>query len=129
MDQKALIRRVAILIVLIFIANTLAMKFYWYYSIWWFDMPMHFFGGFWLSWTAVWLLLKLKLKPGLIKVMIWVLMIGAGWEIFEILAHNVPLGEPINYLDIFSDICFDLAGGLAATFFLPMQNGTIDNNV
>ncbi len=44
MLQK-LLKRLGIVVIFIFFINTLATFFYWYYSIWWFDMPMHFMGG------------------------------------------------------------------------------------
>lgn len=47
---------------LIFILALHAVAFsnYWYWTIWWFDMPMHFFGGVWLA--MAFLLLNSKFK-------------------------------------------------------------------
>jgi hypothetical protein len=49
-------RRLVFLILFIFIFNLGAMKLYWYQSIWWFDMPMHFIGGVVIVFLLVYLL-------------------------------------------------------------------------
>lgn len=129
MDRKKLPSRIAYLVFFIFVVNTLAMKFHWYYSIWWFDMPMHFLGGFWLALATAWTLGRVNVSPSILKVLLGVVIVGLGWEFFEVLAYNSPLDAPFNTTDTLSDICFDLAGGLAALFFLPTSPAIIENNV
>jgi hypothetical protein len=53
--ETKLLKKIALLVVFIFVANLLASKFYWYFSIWWFDMPMHFVGGVFISLAVLWL--------------------------------------------------------------------------
>ena len=107
--------RVWSLIVFIFIVNYLAMKFYWYSSIWWFDMPMHFLGGFWVGLFLFWLFPLEKISARMVlKIILGVLLIGIFWEIFEIVIGKVIIQDCLNTtLDTFSDIFFDIAG---ATF-------------
>jgi len=53
--QKKILKNIAILIVFIFLVNLLTIKFHWYFTIWWFDMPMHFLGGVFISVSVLWL--------------------------------------------------------------------------
>jgi hypothetical protein len=112
----------------IFVADFIAQKFYLYTSIWYFDMFMHFGGGFWEGLLFLWFfpLLNLpffhlsieKIDLKLIcKTISFVLMIGILWEVFEIYTHNYLGHDPFNILDTASDIFFDLAGGFMAVLY------------
>ena len=113
----------------IFTADIMAQKFYWYYSIWWFDMPMHFLGGFWVGLFFFWFfstkylpifqlsLEKIDFKLTW-KILLFVLFLGISWEIFEIYVNNYIGKTPFNLLDTISDIFFDLAGGSFALFYV-----------
>ena len=57
MNPRKLLIRLVLFIFLIFLLNYLAMKFYWYSSIWYLDMPMHFLGGAWLGLAYIYLFL------------------------------------------------------------------------
>ncbi len=123
MDRKKLSIRLALLILFIFIANLAAMKFYWYYAIWWLDMPMHFFGGLWLGLASLWFFSSpnsnFTLSTTLmLKVMLGVLLVGVSWELFEVLVNNFSTQNAFDSFDVASDICFDLAGGFFATFYI-----------
>lgn len=107
---------------LIFIANSLALKFYWYFSIWWSDMFMHFLGGLWEGLFFIWFFsiinfsfLKLSLEVVnfrlIYKTVLFVLLIGILWEFFEFFSNNYIGHDPFNALDTISDVFFDLAGG------------------
>ncbi|MEK7140847.1 MAG: hypothetical protein AAB815_03620 [Patescibacteria group bacterium] len=123
MDRKKLLLRLAYLILFIFIINSLAMKFYWYFTIWYFDMPMHFLGGFWLGLLLIWFFRIDKVSPRLIfKISLGVLLIGVSWEVFEFWANNFIGQIPFSIPDTLSDIFFDLAGGLSAVFFYLKRN-------
>lgn len=120
MDRKKLFKILFYLVFLIFILNLLAEKFHWYLSIWYFDMTMHFLGGFWLGLFFIWLF-GLSTNPSLhliIKILSGVLLIGIFWEFFELLFVNHVAQHPFSFLDTLSDMCFDLAGGLGAIFYI-----------
>jgi hypothetical protein len=103
----------------IFLVNFLANKFYWYFSIWWFDMPMHFLGGFWIGLAFVFLFPpKDSSMTSVFKIIFFVLLIGVGWEVFEIFFNNYLAQNPFNMLDTISDVFFDLSGGLCAILYL-----------
>ena len=117
-NKKKLIVRIASIILLIFVLNSLAMKFHWYFSIWYFDMPMHLLGGFWLG-----LVFILLFKPKsfsfneIVQIILGFLFVALSWEVFEILIDKTITQNPFNILDTFSDICFGLTGSLISVIY------------
>ena len=106
------------------------MKFYWYSSIWYFDMAMHFLGGFWLGLASLYLFpLKDTSFKSILKIFLLVLLVGVGWEIFEVIVDRVITGNLFNTLDTISDICFDLAGGLSAILYFIKKIRPIRENI
>ncbi|MCX6752871.1 MAG: hypothetical protein NTW62_00795 [Candidatus Nomurabacteria bacterium] len=129
MDRKKILKRMAQLVFFIFILNFIAGKLYWYISIWYFDMPMHFLGGVFVGLLAVYCskfvkinLLELNFKEQILYVFLFTLIVGIGWEFFEIIFNNILGGQFFNTLDTISDICFDLSGGLASYFVIMNKN-------
>jgi len=121
-DRKRLFKIQAYSVILIFLINTIALKLYLYSSIWYFDMIMHFFGGFWVGLIALWFFSYKNLSfefcfKFILKIILSVLMVGVLWEVFEILFVNVVAQNSFNILDTTSDIFFDLAGGIFAVFY------------
>ncbi len=118
MERNKLLKRVVVLVFFIFFINYLATAFYWYTSVWWFDMPMHFLGGFWIGLVCIWFFSSKEISlPVLAKIILLVLIIGVGWELFEILVNSFLAKNSFNILDTLSDIFFDLAGGTAALLY------------
>ena len=119
MDRKKLFKHLAYLIFFIFLVNFSANKFYWYSSIWYFDMIMHFLGGFWVGLAYFYIFLLQNMSSRLIfKILFSVLIIGVGWEVYEILVNDILAQNPFNYIDTVSDLFFDLFGGLCAILYL-----------
>jgi len=111
-DRKKLLICIASVVIFIFVVNSAAMKFYWYFSIWYFDMPMHFLGGFWVGLVCIYVFSLKEFNFNLIfKVFLCVFLVGFFWEIFEILVDKSITQNPFNSLDTISDMFFDLAGG------------------
>ena len=122
MNKKKILVRITSLILFICILNFIALKFYWYFSIWYFDMPMHFLGGFWLGLAFIWLFQPKDLSfPTIAKIVLSTLLIGLGWEVFEILVNRATLQDPFNTLDTLSDICFDLAGAFSSILYFAKR--------
>ena len=128
MDRKKLIKHLVFLMFFIFIADIIAQKLHWYFSIWWFDMVMHFLGGFWVGLFFIWFfsikdlpIFQLSLEKAdfklIMKTILFVLSFGILWEFFEIFTHNYIAHDPFNILDTTSDIFFDLAGGVSAILY------------
>ncbi len=85
-----------------------------YWHFWWFDMPMHFFGG---SIVALGLFTLADLSFPLprwlfrtVPFLFVVLLIALVWEFFELWA-GIPV-EPDYLLDTGIDLTLGLAGGL-----------------
>lgn len=118
MNRKKLLIRIISIIFFIFTLNLIAMKLYWYYSIWWLDMPMHILGGFWIGLVFFWYFRFEKLSfVSVSKIILGVLVIAIGWEVFESLLDKTITQNPFNALDTFSDLCFGIAGGLLSVFY------------
>jgi len=131
MESKKFLIRLLLLIFFIFLLDYLAMQFYWYSSIWYLDMLIHFLGGLWLGLALVWLFRIKEISfKSIFYLILGVLLIGVLWEIFEIIIDETITGNSFNILDTISDILFDLAGGsLALLYFLkktmPIKENTI----
>jgi uncharacterized BrkB/YihY/UPF0761 family membrane protein len=118
MNKRKLLIRLTSLILFIFFVNLIAKKFYWYSTLWWFDMPMHFLGGFWLALAFIWVFsLKDKTFNSIFKIVLGVVFIGICWELFEFFFVNYVADNAFNTLDTISDMMFDLAGGLAGILY------------
>jgi len=121
-NRKKLLIRIISLIFFIFALNLFAMKFYWYYSIWWFDIPMHFLGGFWLGLAILWYFpIKETSFISVVKIILGVLVASIGWEVFEIMVDKTITQNPFNTLDTFSDLCSGLSGGFTAILFFSRR--------
>lgn len=127
MDRKRLFHTLSVLIIFIFLANALANKFYWYSSIWYFDIIMHFLGGFWVGLLALYLIRAEKISRLVLwRVTLVVIVIGLGWEIFELVVDRVISRNAFNILDSSADLFFDCAGGAAAVFYYLKNFGRND---
>jgi len=104
-----------------FVLNTLGVWLSLYSIIWWYDMPMHFFGGLFTALLVIWFLIHYKkfVNLSLIKTCIIVLLItliiGVVWEGYEFIFAIIGSQKYI-ILDSTSDLCFDLAGAIQALF-------------
>ncbi len=130
MDRKNLFKLLATLIFFIFVINFLANKFYWYYSIWYFDIIMHFLGGFWLALVAVYLFKPTNnFLQSIPRLLLFVLVLGLGWEVFEFLFNNYLAQNYFDFWDSLSDVLFDVIGGLCAILYLhvPLEKERTGN--
>lgn len=111
------------LIVAIAVVNGFADKYYWYWQIRWFDMPMHFFGGVWLAGMTIWLYphLRTKLPDSFSKILLICLAaafgVGLTWEIYEAMISYLTVGHINAMPDTLSDLLFDILGGTTVAIF------------
>lgn len=83
---------------------------YWYY--WWFDIMMHFWGGglVILCWYNLVVFPRLYVPPTLPRILLVLLVVTVGWEVFEWVAD---LWQPETYIsDTIQDILLGFCGGL-----------------
>jgi predicted membrane protein len=121
MKRKTFFAGLSLFVFCIFSLNFIANKLYWYSSIWWFDILMHFLGGFWLGLFFIWYLYKdldkkELSKDNLIKLILGVLFVGFGWEIYEIIVNDLWAKNTFDLFDTSSDMVFDITGGLLAYY-------------
>ena len=118
MNKKKLLKHLVLLMFFIFFADILADKFYWYYTVWWFDIIMHFWSGFWVALFFLYVFYDRNIfSRKFLVVFLCVLLIGILWEVFELYVHNYIGKEPFRPLDTISDIFFDLLGGISAILY------------
>jgi hypothetical protein len=111
--------------VIVFFLHTLAMRYYLYWRIWWYDIPVHFFGGVMLGALVLWFLQSLQERgwmmthyTTLISTLSFVLFGGMMWEFYE-----YSMGFTFNTLgsyplDVVKDLLVDILGGLVVYWFL-----------
>lgn len=119
--QKHLILRMLQLVVFICLINWVAVIFHWYSIIWWFDIPMHFFGGIFIGMLYVYFLVRWGAPVWSVKTfilgLIAVFVVGLLWEVFEFSLDTWISFRPQQPLDTLSDLCFDIAGGALALWY------------
>lgn len=121
--NKKLLLYACVLVLFIWLVNTMANTFYWYSAMWWFDIPMHILGGVFLGLTAGALffkaLLPLRLREQLVTILLFVFIFGLGWEAFEYLVQSITGGSILASIsDSIKDMIMDLLGGIIASYFV-----------
>lgn len=103
--------------------NMLANAFYWYSAMWWFDIPMHILGGFFLAFIVGGFFFN-KFKQ-LHKGEIWIVLLlavvvlGFGWELFEYLVQYFIKGVDLaNIPDSIKDMLMDFIGAVLGIPFV-----------
>lgn len=110
-------------IALLGVLHYLASSFYFYWTISWFDTVMHFLGGISMGLLSLWVIyasgIFKRMTPTrtrtIVTVLIAVLVVGIGWEIFENLNGLTQSTEGYK-LDTIHDLIADICGGLVAGF-------------
>lgn len=118
---------------LIFILNTGATFFYWYYRLWWFDMLMHFLGGAFVVVAGSYVFFNYAKKykkqysylPFVVTTLIFV---SIGWELYELFIDGVFQSQAMHLQDSLSDLCFDFAGGSVALLYLLKRSSILSVN-
>ncbi|MBI2618129.1 hypothetical protein HYW58_01620 [Candidatus Kaiserbacteria bacterium] len=109
------------LLVLIALLHAAALEFFFYWTYDWLDILVHFLGGMFISLSALWFFFEsgyVNLKKSVRNVFLAsigaIIIIGIGWEIFEVLA-GIPMED--NYaLDTAIDMVMDILGALVASY-------------
>lgn len=120
-----------ILIAVIAILHHLAFKFYFYWTVEWFDTFMHFLGGFWVVLFFIWFVffskfIKIDIKQYQNRKIFFmsilvVLVVGLLWEVFEVFASLVSVQERGYAFDTSLDLVMDLIGGAMAFLYIKRK--------
>lgn len=120
MVKNKLYRNTFWLLFFIGVLNLFATYLYLYWTSSWFDLLMHFLGGFWVAMVVVslWAVFNKNkiVYPKIFSVILWVTVVGVLWEIFELSIGATELSDGIRFIaDTLSDIVMDIIGGLVGT--------------
>lgn len=95
------------------VLHNIAIHLYLYWSVWWFDIPMHFFGGVIVA-LGFFTLRDLKLFPNswlrLLPILLLVLGVACIWEFYEVFIGIPMLADYI--FDTSLDLVMGLVGGV-----------------
>ncbi len=130
------LRSILILLVIIVALQLIASLNSWYYRFTWFDMPMHFLGGFWSALIFIYLNSRFnnadsqKLWFFVVLTLSFVSLVGVLWELSEYLWNAITLNANQYFIDLaqaglaqnglrdtLGDLLFDLIGGLGFFVF------------
>ncbi len=111
----------ALLGVFLLLANAMAHSFYWYVSVWWFDMLMHTIGGVFVTIVAAALLWRrhvrmLPIRETYITLLLSIFIIALAWEYYEYALQIYSRNDMSSDIaDSLSDIVCGMIGGTIAT--------------
>lgn len=129
MNRIKLFNRQALLVVGIALINYAAIKFHWYSSLWWFDMPMHFLGGVWVGLLFIWYLVRRDFSIDAIgRVLLGVFIVGMAWEVLELVLNEQFIRDAYDLRDTISDLFFDMSGAFAAILYTMLRIMNISQN-
>lgn len=99
---------------IIFSLHLFALAYFFYWTLWWFDILVHTLGGVLISWIAIALFEKYKISK--IEMILLYggfvpLLISIGWEIFEFVSGITFLSSQYS-LDTTLDITMGVLGGI-----------------
>lgn len=124
---RRLIGSAALVGIGLFVVNAVAVTFYWYVSILWFDMLMHTIGGVFvalLGAAVLWRHIKdLRGWDVFITLALFVFIIGLAWEYYEyVVQFFIKSVHLADISDSISDLICDMCGGmLGAIFVIVLQ--------
>ncbi len=112
-----------------FLLNTLGVWLSLYSIIWWYDMPMHFFGGIFVGLLVIVFFLRSRnfitanIAKSTFMVVGTVVLIGVAWELYEYV-FNVS-----SAVDSLSDLFFDMAGAIQAVLIYLRQKKILTSRI
>lgn len=136
------LKSVIVLLIFIFSVHFLALVNFWYWEFWWFDIPMHFLGGFWVALTAVALIsnfqfpiskefINQKFLSFVIVILSLVALIGVFLEFSEFIYDIIFSSKgyfgimQVGVGDTIGDLFFDLLGGLVFSILAKLKANRI----
>ena len=125
MSRHSLLSILAALVCVIVVMQGAAIAFSLYWTLWWYDIVLHFLGGVFIGLLVLWvrflsgyIAAPLVWSKGRIFLftLFWTLVIGIGWEVFEWLVGNTWDMERY-WLDTSIDVALDIIGGVVGWFY------------
>lgn len=129
------------LIAIIAILYVVGFVFRWNYSVWWYDLLLHFLGGMWVAIAAnKFLRISTSLtftRSNLVRpllIIALVALIGVTWEIYEFTIDEIFFEERALWraqdgnTDTMTDLMIDLLGGVVVTGYYWSYRSDKKNN-
>ena len=102
------------LTVLLWALNFIALTFYLYWSISWYDIMMHFLGGLMTGVLAMWFWgLEERSVSSFLLLFASVMIVGGAWEVFEYV-NDLTFSTQEYKIDTIVDLVMDGLGGIFA---------------
>jgi hypothetical protein len=116
--KKPLFKQTFLLLFLLGVADFVANSLYLYWTVWWFDIIMHFSAGVCVGMASilVWQYFldgNISFKKSLVLALFFSLLVGLLWEFFEVYFGIALVSDGVPYItDTISDMILDVCGGL-----------------
>ena len=118
-------------LLLVGVTNLVGIFFHLFYTINWFDMGMHFLGGFFVAVSTLAILTRHTSNFSYGQLLAWGLVsaciLGILWELFELYFHITSLQSPSYIGDNGMDLTMDVFGGLLAVLYSYFKIRTSDH--
>ena len=120
MRKISLLYTALVLMALLAVLHYIAGAFYFYWTIWWYDLVMHTLGGFSGALVILWFISPSSNFKTFLIALICLMAVGVVWEIFEYL-YDVATAS--NYWqDTILDLAADAAGvSLACLYIMSVR--------
>lgn len=122
MFKKPLTKEIFFLSIAIAFLHYVALTFYYYWTISWYDIMMHLMGGYVISLIASYILINFfqkgivaDKKVTAVLILSFVLIVGLGWELWELFVGFTDVIE--DRVDTLIDIAMDFIGGYFAFLY------------
>lgn len=121
--QKPFFKEFFLTSIVIAVLHYISLKYYLYWTVYWFDILMHFLGGFLIAIFVVFILYSYSDFKSLKKHKIFLaaliigatLSVGLGWELWEIFVGFTNTLKDLN--DTIIDIIMDVLGSIFAIWY------------
>ncbi len=124
MERKELIFFFTAISVAIIALWYLGLYFSLYWVLWWYDVVMHFLGGFWIG-LIIYILFLYGEKENfssrvnlLLAVIMGIFLVGVMWEWFELEKGLASFETEDYFVDTIIDLIVDLLGALSAYYLV-----------
>ncbi|OHB19781.1 MAG: hypothetical protein A2854_03990 [Parcubacteria group bacterium RIFCSPHIGHO2_01_FULL_56_18] len=101
----------AVLIAIVGAVHIIALRLYLYWLFPWLDTFVHFAGALWVALAAVWLLAALHQQTSFIRILVILVLVSIGWELFEFWG-GIPREANFAF-DTSLDLLMDSLGGIS----------------
>ncbi len=121
--EKNIITPLAITTVTLFVLDTVARLFYFYWTIWWMDIVNHFIGGMVVTFFFALFpfVRKGSLKQTFFNFLFIIVTVGVLWEVFEFVFGLTNTTEIGYTKDTIIDMIMDTLGMVVAYFYLTKK--------